>query len=171
MAITIIIEDGSIVSGANSYASVAQARAFATNRGVELSSDNDVVASMLIQATDYLETFACQYQGEKVDGLEQSLEWPRSGVVIHGKELAETSIPELLVKAQLQAVLAVKAGIALLPNYSARDFVIKEKVGELETQYANPLSVGMQPKLSSVESLLAPLFGSCDFIGFRTERV
>ncbi|WEM33665.1 head-tail adaptor [Pseudomonas phage PSA-KC1] len=54
MAITIVVEDGSGVTNANSYVSVADARIYASNRGVELPLDDDELAAMLIRSTDYL---------------------------------------------------------------------------------------------------------------------
>ncbi|WBF76993.1 hypothetical protein PSV3_00292 [Septimatrevirus PSV34] len=52
MAITIVVEDGSGVTNANSYVSVADARIYASNRGVELPLDDDELAAMLIRSTD-----------------------------------------------------------------------------------------------------------------------
>lgn len=64
MAITIVVEDGSGVTNANSYVSVADARIYASNRGVELPLDDDELAAMLIRSTDYLEAQACRFQGK-----------------------------------------------------------------------------------------------------------
>lgn len=38
----IIVEDGTGVTGANSYISLADARTYATNRGFELSADDTI---------------------------------------------------------------------------------------------------------------------------------
>ncbi len=168
---TIVVETGSVVTGANSYVSVADARLYAADRGVTLPVDDDDLGVMLIKAADYLETFACEYQGSKVSGLAQPLEWPRTGVSIHGDELPSTVIPRSLINAQLQAMFAVNSGVDLQPVVNARDYVIREKVGDLEVAYANPLSVGIKSQISAVESLLAPLFGSCGASMFQTVRV
>src|ERR1044072_1066406 len=99
MAITIIVEDGTGVTDANAYVDVAAARAYAEQRGVTLPADDDVIAAWLIQATDYLESFACKYQGRKTD-CAQSLQWPRKCVVICCAPFPDNEIPKQLKSAQ-----------------------------------------------------------------------
>lgn len=172
MAIVIIVEDGSEVANANAYISVADVRTYAANRGVTLSNDDDAIAAMLIKATDYLETFACQYLGVPTSST-QSLQWPRKGVVFNCDEYPSTAIPKNLIAAQAQAVMAIAEGIALQPNFTAQDYVVKEKVDVIETTYADPIQVGVKPVLTAVDALLAPLFGKCANSGaaIRTIRV
>jgi hypothetical protein len=171
MAISIIVEDGSVVESANSYITVAEARIYASNRGVTLPTTDDSVAAMLIQATDYLQARECKYQGERVSAS-QVLSFPRSDVVIFGIPLASDAIPGCLKAAQVQLAMAVNAGFELLPNVTANSYVTKEKVGVIETEYSDPLQVGMSPSFGAVESLLAPLFGECsNGFALRTIRV
>ena len=172
MPIVIIVEDGTAKSDSNSYVSVADAVLYATNRGVEFPTTDDEVAAMLIQAMDYLEAQACRYQGERTTTT-QALEWPRSGVYINCEEFPDNVIPRQLVAAQCQLAMAVHAGFSLLPNTTAQSFIIREKVGPIETEYADPVSVGMSPSFAAVDALLAPLFGSCAAQRFaiRTVRV
>lgn len=172
MAITIVVEDGSGVVGANSFVSVADVRTYATNRGVALSNDDDAIAAMIIKATDYLEAQECRYQGMRTSAS-QSLTWPRVGVCLNGDELPPNVIPQSLKAAQCSLVLAVNSGFDLQPNISPADYVVREKVGPLETQYADPLAVGIMPTFTAVNALLAPLFGECASQGFalRTMRV
>lgn len=170
MPIQIIVETGLGVVGANSYISVADVRAFAFNRGVAVSENDDTVAAQLINAFDYLETKECEFQGERV--YIESV-FPRSGVVINEREVSSTEIPSLLIYAQAQLVMAQTNGINIMPNFVASDYVTKEKVGPLETTYADPISAGIAPKLGAVDAMLAPLFGRCASggMGIRTVRV
>lgn len=172
MAISIIVEDGSGVANANSYVSVDDARTYAKNRGVELPADNDEVAAMLIKSTDYLEAQACRYQGKPTSST-QSLQWPRTGVVLNCDEVPSNVIPKSLISAQIQLAMAINAGFDLQPNVSPQDYVIKEKVGPIETQYSDPLNVGIMPTFTAANNLLAPLFGECANSKFaiRTQRV
>ena len=117
MAITIIVETGEGSSVSNSYISVAEARQFASDRGVELSSDDEVVAAMLIKSTDYLESQECRYQGRR-SSSQQALAWPRTGVYLYCDEVASDFIPKLLKDAQSQLVLAVNQGFDLQPTIS-----------------------------------------------------
>jgi hypothetical protein len=172
MPIVLIIEDGTSKPDSNSYVSVADARIYASNRGTIFTGTDDEVAAMLIQAMDYLEAQACRYQGSKTLPT-QALQWPRTGVYLDCQPWPSDAIPPQLIAAQVQLAMAVQAGYSLLPNYSAADFVIREKVGPIETEYANPLSVGITPTFGAVDALLAPLFGECatNKFSIRTIRV
>lgn len=173
MAIVIIVEDGSGVLNANSFLTVVEMRTYAANRGVTLSPDDDVVGAMGIKATDYLEAQCCRYQGSKTDES-QALCFPRTGVYLGNSETEFPSdgIPNQLKAAQGALVMAVAAGIELLPNTTAADYITEETVGPITTKYANPVSVGMSPNLNAAEALLAVLFGECrSYGGFVTVRV
>jgi len=160
MPISIIVEDGTEVANANSFSSVADARLYAENRGIELPTDDDEIAAMLINSADYIEVQECRFQGSRTSST-QSLTWPRSGVYLNCDSLPSNIIPKSLINAQIQLVLAINAGFDLQPNISPQDYVISEKVGPIETEYANPLSVGIMPTFTAVNALLAPLFGEC----------
>lgn len=173
MSIEIIVETGSGVADANAYVDVAAARAYALNRGVTLPVSDDEVAVWLIKATDYLEAQACQYQGQKTN-CNNSLQWPRSGVVVCCVEIPSDVIPKQLKDAQCALVLVQKEGLVLQPNVSAQDYVTEETVGPITTKYANPIQAGITPRFTSVDALLAPLFnavcGQTPF-GLKTVRV
>lgn len=176
MAVEIIVEDGTIVADANAYIDVAYATQYALNRGVVLPAASDEVAAMIIQATDFLESKACEYAGHKTDPA-QSLEWPRTDAYILGNEdtpFGPNSIPKNLKMAQAALVIAVSQGIVLLPNVTPQDFVIEETVGPITTKYANPIQAGIDTQFTGVDTLLAPLFGVCGQCGgfsLRTIRV
>lgn len=173
MAILIVVEDGSALPNSNAYVSVSDARIYASNRGITLPSDNDQVAVMLIEATDYLEAQGGKFQGVPTTDT-QALSWPRTGFIPCFKELplADNVIPKNLIQAQCALVIAVSQGFSLLPNSSAADYVVEETVGPITTKYADPLAVGMVPSLGAVEALLNPLFGNCGQSGLlRSQRV
>lgn len=172
MPITIVVEDGSGVAGANSYVSVADARTYAENRGITLPTDDDELAAMLIQASDYLEAQECRYQGDRTSST-QALAWPRTGVELNGDDFPPNAIPKSLIGAQVQLAIAINAGFDLQPNISPQDYVTREKVGPIETEYADPVAVGIMPTFTAVNALLAPLFGECaaNKFALRTLRV
>lgn len=174
MAIAIIVEDGTIVPDANSYITTAEARQYATNRGVTLPVDEDEVAAMVIQATDFLESKACEYAGRKTDP-EQSLEWPRTDAYILGYEpYPPNQIPKNLKQAQCALVVAVSQGIVLMPIIQASDYVIEETVGPITTKYADPIQAGISTEFTGVDSLLHSLYGECGVssgFALRTIRV
>src|SRR5262245_53644679 len=99
----LVVEDGTIVDDANSYASLAVIRDYASARMIPVSDDDEVLSGQAVVATDYLETFKDQYKGELVEA-DQPLSWPRVGAIINGVEFPQDQIPVDLVKAQCQLV-------------------------------------------------------------------
>lgn len=172
MTIAIVVENGTGVTNANSCVSIADARTYATDRGIKFPADDDEVAAMLIRAMDYLEAQECRFQGKRTSPT-QALAWPRIGVTLNCDEVPPNVIPKLLIAAQVQLAMATNAGFDLQPNISPQDYVTREKVGPIETKYADPVSVGIMPTFTAVNALLAPLFGECAATKFaiRTIRV
>lgn len=152
----LVIEDGSIVAGANSYVSLAEARAYATARNKPLPTDDTALEALLISAMDYLEAQRARFEGSKVSS-EQELQYPREGVIIDGIELASTVIPSILKQAQIRLAMEANAGVDLMPTRTG-GFVKKEVVGPIETEYSEKVGVSVEPEMSAVEALLAPLF-------------
>lgn len=86
-----VVEDGTGVSGANSYCSVADANSYFSDRGIsEWVGTDDVKSHALVRATDFIDTtFGTRFLGEKISAS-QSLEFPRT---------LFTGIPKELLKA------------------------------------------------------------------------
>lgn len=101
---TIIVEDGSIVSGANSYVSEADLITYASDRGITLKGDADV---LLIRAMDYIESLS--YKGYKVERT-QPLQWPERLVYIDGYYFPSDSIPQELKSGLMQTAIAIDQG-------------------------------------------------------------
>lgn len=152
----LIIEDGSIVAGANSYITVVEARTYADARGITLPADDAEVEVLLVSSMDYLEAQRNKYQGSKIESG-QSLQWPRYPVYIDGFLIGSNTIPNELKNAQSQLSMEVFAGVDVLPTTSG-SFVTKEKVGPIETEYSESVGTGSAPNMSAVNSLLKPLY-------------
>lgn len=151
----LIIEDGSIVADADTFASVADLDAFTSKRGIALAAADEAAKEiLLIKAMDFLETLEPRFQGSRINA-EQTLSWPRQDVSINGFEWAEDSIPGQLIKAQLQLAVYAET-VDLLPAGDGRE-VIKEKVGPLETTYADTGSANPQPALTAFWEFISPL--------------
>ena len=129
MTATIIVEDGSIVTGANSYVSVADLTTYGTDRGITISAANP--EDLLIEAMDYIESL--EYIGYQYTE-DQPLSWPRSGAV--KKKLWQyevTEIPQDLIDGLCEVALAIDAGNSPLSNIDRS--TIREKVGPVEVEY------------------------------------
>lgn len=162
----LVIEDGTIVAGANSYQSVADIRAYADARGIVLDASDTVVESQAHEAMMYLESLS--YKGQRVKPQEQSLSWPRCGVRYDGVTVPDNVIPNNLKYAQCQVVAEIASGVDIWASTSAASAdaqrVKREKVDVLETEYMTPQEMGVGDAGSSgvatmpaVDALLRPL--------------
>ena len=136
----LIVENGSIVAGANSYVSLADARAYATARGAALPADDAAAEVIVHKAMDYLESFDGRFKGDRVE-RDQPLSWPRTGVEIEGWYWQHTEIPRQVINAQLALVLEINAGEdPRNPPAAALPVVRKRVEGAVEVEYANPVA-------------------------------
>lgn len=151
----IVVEDGSIVAGANSYLSLEDVRAFALARGVTLSTTDATVEAQLIKASDYIEAREAKFVGCRVSE-DQVLCWPR-----YAHWFRSDTIPAKIVQAQAFLVMAQAASVDIVPIGSPPDQypISREKVGPLETAYAvqaGPSStVATMPTIPAAEEALA----------------
>lgn len=140
----IVVEDGTIVAGANSYVSEAEVTAYATERGITLTA----TASVLIyKAMDYFESL--DFIGEIYQET-QPLQWPRVQGVIDGYEIDYNEIPNEVKQAQLAICIAIDEGYGPLQNVDRK--VSREKVDVIEVEYsagsmASTFSPTIQAKL------------------------
>lgn len=125
----IVVEDGSGMTTSNSYISAVDLATYATDRGVTIAG---TAAVLLIQAMDYLESF--KFKGDK-NTQAQALQWPRVNVYIDNFYQSSTSIPQLLIDALCEIVIAIDGGTNPLAN-SSRE-TRREKIGEIEIEYAH----------------------------------
>jgi len=140
---TITVEDGSIVSGANSYVSEVELTTYATDRGVTLTGSTD---ELLIKAMDYLDQQ--NFIGTKKTDA-QPLQWPRSFVWIDGYSVDSDEIPTLLKN--VQTVIAVEIDAGYDPLLAIPRKVKREKVASLEVEYADgSASKTITPTISNV---------------------
>lgn len=167
MPIALSVETGAGVAGANSFATVVQARDFATVRGVTLSADDDVVTAFLVIATDYLKTL--QYQGTKYRAGESYLPWPRDGLLVDEVAYPINLVPSDIVAATCQLVIEQHNGIVLRGSASTAG-IKREKVGPLETEYSSSHIGRSIARMPIVEAYLSPWLARASF-GLRTRRI
>lgn len=125
----LIVEDGSIVTGANSYVSTTDLTTYATARGVTLVADEE---QLLIKAMDYIESL--RFKGVKRT-QDQALQWPRINVVIDNYTFDSDAIPQELINGQCEVAIAIDQDLDPLANIERS--TKKEKVGPLEVEYSD----------------------------------
>jgi hypothetical protein len=150
----LIIEDGSLVANANSYVTLSEVRAYADARGIILPLADVDLEPLIIKASDYIESIS-NFKGDKVEA-NQSLNWPRANVSIGLSVVNPTIIPSQIKKAQLQLTMHSNDNVDLNP-ITTGNFVVREKIGPIETQYSEKLNTDLAPQLPLVEALLTPL--------------
>lgn len=148
----LIIEDGSSVSNANSYITVAEARSFADLRNLLLPTSDADLEVLIIKAFDYLESL--DYKGVHANPP-QSAEFPRRNLYLQGILFPESQIPYKLKQAQSQLTFEA-VNTDLQPTGNGRE-VLKEKVDVVEVQYAEKGINVARPTFTSVNSFLKDL--------------
>lgn len=149
----LIVEDGTAVADADSYASRAEFIAFAAKRGVTVT-DEDKTDTFAILAMDFL-AIQC-WQGVLAYPGEQFVNWPRRELIAGDTaEDAVLEVPHNIVQAQLHLWLAAFNGITLVPARAAEAQLKRRKTGPLEREYFEQSDYF--PDLPMVAALLAPL--------------
>lgn len=159
----LVIEDGTIVPGAESYVSAAELKAYAAKRGITVPADDSACEVLLIKAMDYLNGYEPRWKGCRVSA-EQPLAWPRKGVRANGFPLPSNTIPGPLKAGQ--CVLAVAAQtLELMPTVDpAQSGVKRDKTGPLETEFFGPNDgVYSQPVITAADTAMAVLLQSGAF--------
>ena len=164
----LIIEDGTIVANANSFITLAEARTFATARGVTLTGVDADLEVFVIKAMDYLIEFEPKLKGIRV-GNAQTLMYPREGVRYYREILDDSAIPVELKNAQAQAVMEIASGIDPTPN-GPNNTIKRNKVGPIEQEF---FAGGASSKttLKKVEVILRPLLKTNIGGAFGTVRI
>lgn len=141
---SLIIEDGSIVANANSYASLATVDAYhlaRNNTAWAAEAHDEVREAAILRAMDYIEAqnwLGMAYSGPVGGTGYQPLQWPRIDVYVNGFEWPNTQIPPKVISALCEAALVelVTPG-ALSVALERGGAVIREKVDVIETEYAS----------------------------------
>jgi len=138
---TITVEDGSIVTGANSYVTEAELTAYAIARGTSLTGDPE---ELLIKAMDYLESL--EFKGITID-KDQPLQWPRYQVMLDGWWVDTDEIPQLLKDSQCEVAIAIDDDQDPLENIAR--VKMKETVGPISVEYAQGQATTIVRKINN----------------------
>ena len=155
----IIVEDGTEVTGSNSYVSVAELDAYVADRGITITATDKT--TLLILSMDWIESKL--FIGNKITET-QGLQWPRENVYIDGFEQATSSIPTLLKEGQLETALAVDGGNSPFSNVPRK--ISRVSVDTIDITYhdnssstvtVRAINLKLQKLLKGGSSFLQPL--------------
>lgn len=146
----LVVENGSVVAGANSYVSLAEYREWANARGISSSDSDAILERQVLRAMDYFEQL--NFIGNKANE-NQPLQWPRTEALIDGYYADATEIPPQVKRALYEAIKVEADGYSNLNIQDRR--TIREKIGDIEIQYAdNSENRTITPALTSALSKL-----------------
>jgi len=153
----LIVEDGTGLSTAESYISVADATTYFSNRGnttwAAIATDA-LREAYLRLATEYM----TQMYRSRWDGVryteDQALDWPRAGVVRDSWQVDTDEVPVEVQRACAELALKASSG-ELAPDLTRK--VIREKIDVIETEYDR-----YSPEYTryrSIDAMLKPYLG------------
>lgn len=134
----LVVEDGSGVAGANSYADAAALKAYATARNWDVSGRTDPqLEGDLLNAMDLIESQV--YRGDKTAST-QALQWPRTDYWVCTDTVATSLLPPDIALAQIVTALEIGKGFDPMATTAPGDerVVTEETVGPITTKYATP---------------------------------
>lgn len=129
---SLIVEDGTGKTDADSYVSVADCTTYAAARGIALTGDTAAIEVNIIKAMDYIESQ--NFKGYKYTD-EQALQWPRGSVSIDGYSVDVDEIPTALINALNEAAIVENQGSEILPTNERE--TKREKVDVIEVEYVD----------------------------------
>jgi hypothetical protein len=163
---SLIVEDGSCIAGANAFVTRADLIAFAADfyPDTTVADDTDTDAAIL-RASSWLSTFPNWDGSMKCGRGLQGLAWPRSGVTdCNGDAVADDEVPFEVEQATFLASLAeLESAGVLTPTITAGKQTKKEKVDVIEVEYMTPSDQGasnvdpmesLRPMLTAISDLL-----------------
>jgi hypothetical protein len=158
----LIIEDGTGVPNADSWATKLQADTYAANIGnLDWDPlDDDVKEQALRRGARYITVvYGPRFSGKKTYALDQSLPWPRDGVVdLEGNVLPNDYIPVAVVQAQIEAALREGVQPGVLTPVTAPQIKTSVTIGPISVQYGEGQPSGISGGfVSLVDGLLLPL--------------
>jgi hypothetical protein len=158
---TLVIEDGTNVSGANSYITEAEYTTWANARFTPsrstLPASSAAYEAIILRAMDYFETLG--FKGLKTFES-QPLQWPRSNVFIDNYAVENDEIPKEVKTALYELAYAEEIGDGELNQIERK--TERERVDVIEVTYASGgASRTLNPAVSrTLRKLLSATGGS-----------
>ncbi|MDD4390186.1 MAG: hypothetical protein PHW03_05220 [Eubacteriales bacterium] len=167
---SLIAEDGTGLSTAESYISVADASTYFTNRGVTAwaaIATDALREAALRKATEYMTSiYRDRWQGVRTTPTVQALCWPRSEVVVERVYIENDVVPEIIKRACAELALKASAGDLLA---DLEQGVISETVGPISVTYDR--FSPQRKRYPAIDAMLAPYLkagGGCSVGLVRT---
>ena len=151
----LIVEDGSGVENANTYASIAYVQQYADARGIDIV----VTEPHIITSMDFIEGLS--FVGTKISGLQ----WPRNKAKING--VLVSGVPVELKNLLAEVSISVAGGLKI--NQPPSRLKSKVKISSLAIEYSDAQGGQFSSLSSKAQSLIGLLTvsASTHLIGVR----
>lgn len=164
---TLVIENGTVVTGANSYVEIEDVTAYAdTHDGgaVWAALDDNNKVRAIVYAYEYLRNESrYMYRGIR-HSFAQTGSWPRDDATMYrGQEVPPNVVPQIMLDAQCDLALRCAAAIGegqpgpttLQPDLEHGGMIQSEKIGPITTTFfpGGPPDTVLQ----SIQGILSPL--------------
>lgn len=161
MAITIVLEVGASIASANSWIAATTASNYIERHGLDsagawASASSEEQKAALIAAGQYL-NYVPDWKGYRYDEpSDQSMAWPRFGVIDNDGFTIATEIPQVVKDAQAELALKFITDGDLYPDLGIQADAVKSKqVGPIKLEYFK--GGGSHKTYSKVNMLLSGL--------------
>ena len=155
---TVLVEDGTGVVGANSYASEDDFDQYCEDRNYTVTVGDTEAA--LIRGTGILDgIYRKSYPGTRAWGRDQPLQWPRMNATdAEGEEIAIDEIPQEIIDATCEIALRELASPnSVLPDLERGGAIKSIKAGSVALEYGDTASA--VTTLQIVDGILSSLLG------------
>ncbi len=134
---SIIVEDGTGLSTANAFITLIFFKAYCDERGNDYSDYTDDELNEAIIRGNFFLSNSFNWAGYRVQGRDQALAFPRSGLVDHEDyAVPSDEVPTELQQATAECALREAATVgALTPDYTPSERLEAVKVGPLNVKY------------------------------------
>jgi hypothetical protein len=166
----LVVETGAVVPGADSYVSLADARALAEKYGKALPVDDTEAEAALRNGAVYVglqERVMCGFRVSP----DQSLAYPRRNVFVYGFPVASSTIPSQLINAQVLAAVEYGTGVDIRASTDGRTTSMERVEGAVTVEYFNNGTTGATTTITAAMDALKPLLcGSVNGASFNVYR-
>lgn len=154
------------------YGTIEGFEQYATDHGYELpqgSTDAQIAAAML-RGSLVIDRYEPKFSGIRTGEYDQERAWPRTGAVTYyGQPIPADAIPQPIINASYEAsFLELTTPGSLSPVVTGNAVTKREKVGELEVEYAVPSNSSSAdvvsaatPVVTIIEGLLRQFLCMC----------
>lgn len=161
----LVVETGTGASDSESYAAIANIAEYASKHGLTFpASPAGPAEAAARRATAWIDgTYRSRFPGERKNGREQALEWPRVNAYDDsGNEIEDDEIPAEIVIATCEAAVRELASPGVLsPDVTPGKIKTEVAVsGAVSVKYATGYGIeGQKPVSTKIDDILATLLG------------